>query len=255
VVLPVPGLRLAKARLRPVIQAVCQRPRRYGRQLPDAGGRCAQWNCGLRGAGWTSLRTLDPACRVLSRPMSGTVGAWHAGPVCCQTPPSARSPAGPHCRSSRPWLRSPPDGLPVPAWLTRHHGAAGKPTEPGRASVVGTVSRLCRNAVLQYCSIHGRHRGRARRPGPRTARRAFRAQDAGPGTRAATAFAARQSDNNAPGVREGNRQAARCGPRQAGRVGLGRRATAQARAGHLRAQAADQARMSYVTGGRTEYGC
>ncbi len=85
-------------------------------------------------------------------------GAWRAGPVCCQTPPSARSLAGPHRRSNRPWLRCPPDGLPVPAWLTWHHGAVGKPAVPGRASVVGTVSPLCRNAVLQYCSIHGRHR-------------------------------------------------------------------------------------------------
>ncbi len=30
----------------------------------------------------------------------------------------------------------PPDGLPVPAGLTWHHGAVGKPAETGRASVV-----------------------------------------------------------------------------------------------------------------------
>src|SRR5208283_5479816 len=105
VVLPVPGLRLAKARLRPVIQAACQRLRRYGRQLPDAGGRCAHWNCGLRGAGWTSLRTLDPGCRVLSRPMSRTVALgtldMSAAKLRCRSSLADRRVHGAHVAAAR----------------------------------------------------------------------------------------------------------------------------------------------------------
>ena len=43
VVLPVPGLRLAKARLRPVIQAVCQQPRYHGQAGPAGAIDARRW--------------------------------------------------------------------------------------------------------------------------------------------------------------------------------------------------------------------
>ena len=74
VVLPVPGFRLARARLRPVIQALCQQPRHYG----QAGAACCRVirapELRAKGAGRTFPRAWIPAAALRSRPMSGTVG-------------------------------------------------------------------------------------------------------------------------------------------------------------------------------------
>lgn len=138
------------------------------------GARTGTVGCGS----WMDLPAdLGPGLRGAVAADERDGGAWRAGHIRCQTPPPARrrpdrvlASAG---RDFGPRLT----GCLFPAWLTWHHGAVGRPAEPGRAPVAGTVSPLCRNAVLPYSrqTSAGVRAGR----GPRTARRAFRAQDAG----------------------------------------------------------------------------
>ena len=153
-----------------------QRPARRASRFPGVGcgvrratqrfsSTAEHLNCGLRGGGWTSLRTSDPGCGGLSRPMSGTVELGTLGLSAAKL--HSRYDRWPDLivASARPWLRSPPDGLPVPVWLPWHRGAVGKPAESGRVSVAGTVPPLCRNAVLQYSRQTSAKR--VRRPGHR----------------------------------------------------------------------------------------
>ena len=70
VVLPVPGLRLARARLRPVIQAVLQRLRHYGRQCR---------------ACWRAVYTLQPWATGEDAPCPGLAKLSTLMPQYCST--------------------------------------------------------------------------------------------------------------------------------------------------------------------------
>ena len=211
VVLPVPGFRLAKARLRPVIKAVCQRPRHYRRQLRHAGGRCAHWNGGLPERDGPPAGRGTRAAAAPSRPVSGTAGwaRWARRPAKLRLPAHF---AGRTSPSPRPAVPT------VPAcWVACSRlahlasRAVGKPAEPGRASAAGTVSPLCRNAVLQY----PRHYGRRRRAGVRFASSRPTAVTCGP-TRHGPGTPGRSAVRKRPWPRPG---APVAGDRSAGRQG------------------------------------
>ena len=143
-----------------------QRPARRASRFPGVGcgvrratqrfsSTAEHLNCGLRGAGWTSLRTSDPGCGVLSRPMSGTVELGTLG----------LSAAKLHSRHDR-W----PDLIVASAgrgFGPRLTGCLFPPGSPGIAApwaslpspaASPSLARRHRSAVTQYYSIHGRHR-------------------------------------------------------------------------------------------------
>jgi hypothetical protein len=135
---------LARARLRPVIQALCQHTRHYRRQLRHAGGRYAHRNRALGEQDGTALRALSPPAALPPRPMSRTAELARS----TRRPPassSAQSPTGPHLWRGR-WRRSPPADAARRAWLTRHYGAVDKPAGLGRAPAAGPGEDRCPEA-------------------------------------------------------------------------------------------------------------
>ncbi len=152
VVLPVPGLRLARARLRPVIKALCQHPRHTARQGTVLSDGTLTGTAGYGSRDGPRPRTLDPAA---APPPADKRGGRAWARWTGQPPrfPSVPSPAGPHRCSGRPRPPSPPAGAPFRAWLSRRHGTVGQPA--GLGSTPSALKRHRRAKIMQYYRIHG----------------------------------------------------------------------------------------------------